>query len=159
MIVARQAAKTATSDFYAAAKSMHESGQALLSLIRGYAATQADPQVVYSAAQIDGPATPVPAGAPTDCTELSAHLNNDGSVLLTWKGSLAAGQFFSVWRKLSGETKWTQMGSIAAKAYTDTEVPEGITGGQYRVVAHRGTQKTFGCEPVGIIFGTVPLAA
>ena len=72
---------------------------------------------------------------------------------------MANGQFFSVWRKLSSETTWTQLGSVAAKKFTDTEVPEGLTGGQYKVLSHRGTAVSTGCEPIVVVFGTIPMAA
>jgi hypothetical protein len=159
MVLAHNAAKAATLNWYTKCDDMSDDASILLGKIKSYARAQADPNAVYVAAQIPAPAAPVPAGPPTDCTDLTANLNNDGSVSLAWKGTTRSGQFFSVWRKLAGESAWTQMGSVAAKAFTDTEVPEGITGGQYVVKAHRGTQTSFGCEPVGIIFGTVPLAA
>ena len=159
MIVARDAAKAATLNWYSKADSMKENGAMLLGIIKGYAETQADPNVVYIAAQIPAPATPTPAGPPTDCTDLVASLTNLGNVELNWKGTLKSGQFFSVWRKLAGEVNWTSMGSVAAKAFIDTQVPEGIGGGQYMIRAHRGTQVSQGCEPVGIIFGTIQVAA
>ena len=159
MIVARDAAKAATLNWYTKVDAMKENGAMLLGLIKGYADTQADPNAVYIAAQIPAPATPTPAGPPTDCTALVATLTNSGNVELTWKGTLRSGQFFSVWRKLAGETTWTSMGSVAAKAFIDTQVPEGTGGGQYMVKAHRGSLVSQGCEPVGIIFGTLQVAA
>jgi hypothetical protein len=159
MIVARNAAKDATQDFYVAAQDMYDDAAMLLGIIKGYANTQANPQAVYSAASIPPPADPTPAGPPVDCTDLKASLTNIGNVELSWKGSLAKNQFFSVWRKLTGETSWTLLGSVRSKSFLDTTVPEAVAGGQYQVKAQRGIQISEGCEPVGIIFGTVQLAA
>ena len=159
MIVARNAAKDATQDFYVAAQDMYDDAAMLLGIIKGYANTQANPQAVYSAASIPPPSDPTPAGPPVDCTDLKATLTNSGNVELSWKGSLAKGQFFSVWRKLTGETSWTLLGSIRSKSFLDTTVPEAVAGGQYQVKAQRGIQISEGCEPVAIIFGTVQLAA
>ena len=159
MIIARDAARDATADWNVAAKDMYDEASMLIGMIKAYAETQAVPQTVYSAASIPAPATPVPAGPPVDCTGLSAALTNSGNVELSWNGSLAYGQFFSVWRKLSGEANWTLLGSIRSKSFIDETVPEGTAGSQYQVKAQRGGQVSQGCEPVGIIFGTVQAAA
>jgi hypothetical protein len=159
MVAAPNAAKAATQDWSSASNAMYNNAAVLILAIRSFADGSDDPLTVYAKAEIPPPAAPSPAGPPTDCTDLSAELTNSGNVELKWKGTLAKGQFFSVWRKLAGETTWSQMGSIAAKAFLDTQVPEAITGAQYQVKAHRGSQVSQGCEPVAIIFGTVQLAA
>jgi hypothetical protein len=159
MVAARNAALAATQDWYNAAFAMRDNGAALITTIKGFADLSGDPITVYVKAEIPPPAAPTPAGPPTDCTDLTAELTNSGNVELSWKGTISRGQFFSVWRKLTGETAWTQLGSVAAKTFLDTLVPEGITGAQYQVKAHRGSLVSQGCEPVAIIFGTLQMAA
>lgn len=158
MIVARNAAKTATQQWYDAAIEMRDNGAMLLGIIKGFADTQADPNAVYALAQIPPQGSRTPAGPPTDCTNLTLELTNQGNVQLDWTGTLRQGQFFSVWRKLAGQSVFTQIGSVAKKAFLDDQVPQGTQYAQYQVRAHRGSLVSQGCEPVTILFG-VSLAA
>lgn len=158
MIAAREAAKAATEAWYNASFAMKDYGASLISLIRGKAENTGDANV-YVLAQIPAPATPQPAGPPTDATAMTAELTNLGNVQLKWNGTLFARQFFSVWRKLNGETDWTQIGVIAAKAFLDENVPLGTQWASYLVRAHRGTQVSQGSEPVTILLYSQQQAA
>ncbi len=158
MLSARQASKAATAAFYNAEDAMAQNGAGLIATIKAYAETTADPNV-YVLAQIPAPAVPVPAGAPTNPTALGAFLENDGSVTLSWKGTLAKGQYFSVWRQLHGSTEWTSVGTVAAKKFTDNNVPSAIISATYQVKAHRNTQVSAGSEPVTVLFGSQLAAA
>lgn len=158
MIVAHNAAKTATQQWYDAAVDMRDNASMLLGIIKGFADTQADPNAIYALAQIPPQSERTPAGPPTDCTNLTLELTNQGNVQLSWTGTLRQGQFFSVWRKLAGETKFTQIGSVATKAFLDDQVPQGTQYAQYQVRAQRGSLVSQGCEPATILFG-VSLAA
>lgn len=159
MIVARNASKAATQNWYTAANAMRDNASNLITIIKGFANTQADPNAVYSAAQIPPPAVPTPAGPPVDCTDLSAELTNSGNVELSWKGSLSSGQYFSMWRRLASESDYTLIGTVAAKKFLDTELPPGAAWASYQVKAQRGTQISQGCEPVSILFGALQMAA
>lgn len=153
MVAARQAARNAIQDWYTAAQAMHEDAAMLLGLIKGYANSQADPNAVYTLAQIPPPAVPQPAGPPVDCTALTADLTNFGNVELNWKGTLANGQYFSVWRQLSGEANFSMIGTVRAKTYLDEDFSGASkTSASYIVRAHRGTQVSQGCEAVTILF-------
>lgn len=153
MIIARDAAKSATQAFYNAEAEMSELGSALIATIKAFAEATANPNV-YVLAQIPPPATPSSAGAPTNPTDLGAFLENDGSVTLTWKGSLSHGQCFSIWRQLHGTSEWAPVGFLRAKKFTDNSVPQGIVAATYQIKAHRGTQISAGSEPVTVLFGS-----
>ncbi|MEQ1822266.1 MAG: hypothetical protein ABL949_07140 [Fimbriimonadaceae bacterium] len=123
-----------------------------LATIKAKAEASPEPHVIYGRALIPPAKTRTPAGPPVDVTNLSAHLQNDGSVLLKWKGTLKQGQFFSVWRKLESQS-WTQLGSIAGKSFTDPGLPAGSVAAQYMIRSHRRNKTSPGCEPIVILFG------
>jgi hypothetical protein len=148
----RNAAKSATQDYYAAVSAMANLGSSYISQIRAKAETTNDP-TVYSNAQIPPRAAPTPAGPPTNATNVTALLENNGNVQLNWRGTVSQGQFFSIWRKLAGQTTWTQIGSVAAKSFTDTGVPAGTTFAYYQIKSHRNSQVSSGSEPVVLLFG------
>jgi hypothetical protein len=47
-----------------------------------------------------------------------------------------------------------QVGTVAAKKFTDLVVPSGIVAATYQVKAHRGSQTSAGSEPVTVLFGS-----
>lgn len=149
---ARNAAKAATQEYYNAVSNMSALGASYITQIRAKAETTNDP-TVYTSAQIPPRATPTPAGPPTNATSVSALLENDGNVQLSWRGTVSQGQFFSVWRKLAGQTTWTQIGSVAAKSFIDSGVPAGTTYAYYQIKSHRNSQVSSGSEPVVLLFG------
>lgn len=153
MIAAREAAKAATLAFYNSEDAMTLSGAGLISTIKAFAEATVNPNV-YVLAQIPAPAAPQPYGAPTNPTAVGAFLENDGSVTLSWKGTLFGGQFYSIWRQLWGSQDWVQVGTVAAKKFTDAVVPAGIVAATYQVKAHRGSQASAGSEPVTVLFGS-----
>lgn len=158
MIVARNAAMAATQAWYSLATSMRDQGSTLIALIKAFADTQPSPGEVYALAQIPPASDRTAAGPPTDGKNLTLELTNQGAIRLRWTGSLAKGQFFSVWRQLPGESGFTQIGSVATKTFLDGNVPQGADWAQYQVRAHRRDLVSQGCEPVTILFG-VSLAA
>lgn len=130
-----------------------------LAAIKAKAEASTDPAAIYNLAHIDPPAPPTPVGPPTDVTNLSVNLQNDGSLKAEWKGTTRGGQFFTIWRKLSTQS-WTQIGSTAQKFFVDNTLTPGTTAATYMVRSHRGGQSSPGCEPVNIVFGAqLPQAA
>ncbi len=138
----------------------HRISASCLATIKATAEASPDPNAIYSLALISANKKRTPAGPPVDVTGLSAHLQNDGSVKLKWKGTVRQGQFFTVWRKL-GSHAWMQIGSIACKSFTDPSLPAGSTAALYMIRAHRGKKSSPGCEPIVMVFGAqnLPVAA
>jgi hypothetical protein len=87
---------------------------------------------------------------------VAADLQNDGSILITWKGTVRNGQFFTVWRRISTQA-WAQIGSTAKKKFTDGNMPAGSTNATYMIRSHRGDMSSPGSEPVIIVFGSQSL--
>ncbi|MFY9234384.1 MAG: hypothetical protein WAO58_07980 [Fimbriimonadaceae bacterium] len=89
-----------------------------------------------------------------DHEALSATLTNLGNVQLAWDGSIAASQYFTIWRKLFGEADWSQIGSCRAKKFLDVNIPIGTQSASYLTRAHRGSEVSQGCEPVTILLSS-----
>lgn len=148
---ARQAAKNATVTLNAGMTSMRDQGAGLIAKVRAFAEATGNPNV-YVLASIPPPADPSPAPDPTPPSQVSGSVNNDGNVVLRWKATRVNGDFFSVWRKVSGG-EWTAIASVATKTYTDVQLPAGNSWAQYQVKSHRGAEVSEGSEPVVILFG------
>ncbi len=88
-------------------------------------------------ADIPAPSDPTPAGPPEQPTELSASLLPGGGLKLKWKGSVAQGAYFSVYRRLDGETNFTLLKSPKDKFYEDTAIPGGTSSVMYFIQAVR----------------------
>ncbi|MFM9994894.1 MAG: hypothetical protein ACKVU4_03730 [Phycisphaerales bacterium] len=152
----RNAAKAATLAFYDDITAAHENGSNLIATIKTYASSTNNPGV-YSTAQIPPPAAPTPAPPPVAPTDLVSVLNTDGSITLKWKGSLAQGAFFSVWRAVAPGTGGqfstaVQIASLAEKSYLDTGVPAAVQA-QYTLRTHRGGQVSTPSEPTIVKIG------
>lgn len=150
---ARTAAKGATVTADTALQDLKEYAAVCLAAIKAKAESSADPNAVYTAAGVPPPALPSPAGPPTDAYDVAAHLRNDGTILVTWKGTVQNSQFFTVWRRLSTQ-QWTQIGSTAKKKFIDGTLTAGTTSATYMIRSQRGDQVSQGSEPVIIVFGT-----
>jgi hypothetical protein len=127
-----------------------------LAAIKAKADSVTDPTSIYALAEIPSPAQPSPSGPPTEATNVAAHLQNDGSILVTWKGTVRNGQFFTIWRRISTQA-WAQIGATAAKKFTDNNMPAGSTNATYMIRSHRGDMSSPGSEPVIIVFGSQSL--
>ena len=83
------------------------------------------------------PQPPTPAGPPEQPTGLAAALLPGGGLRLTWKGTLSQSAFFSVYRKLEGETNFSLLFSPAAKTYDDATIPAGTSSATYFIEGRR----------------------
>ena len=102
---AKNAAKAATVNFRTAIGTLRNSGADLVKAIRAFAQTSNNP-AVYSLAQIDPPAPPVPRPAPGQPNDFTVNLSTEGAIVLKWKATNAAasgGVYFNIRRKLSGD--------------------------------------------------------
>lgn len=115
---------------------MYGFGSDLVKTMRAFALKTNDPSV-YSAAQIPPPAPPSPVGPPDQPTELAASVLLPFGIRLTWKGSVANGAYFGIFRKLHGETSYSIIKTTAEKSYSDTALPVGVTSVDYYIAAMR----------------------
>ncbi|MBY0310481.1 MAG: hypothetical protein K2W85_00270 [Phycisphaerales bacterium] len=152
---AQDAAKAATQRFYNTVRDMQSLGGDLIKNIKAYADTTNNPNV-YVLANVPEPAAPTPAGPPVAPTDLSAVMNSDGTMRLTWKGSIAQRQFFSIWRQLPSQSMPLQIGAVAAKDFTDVTVPRGLTQVVYSVRAHRDSAVSTPTDNLVVYFGAIP---
>lgn len=149
---ARIASKNATLALRTAERKLVTYGSDLIQAVKIFAQTTDNPEV-YTIASVPPPSPPTPAGAPTPPTDLSADPNADGTVTLRWKGSVANHTFFTVWRKPAGAAAFTQIGSVAAKAFVDASVPAGVPSVAYVVRAQRGMQVSANSDETVVNFG------
>lgn len=122
-----------------AVTAMRGFGGDLVKTIRAYAQTTNQPQV-YTDAAIPVPAPPSPAPPPGIPTDLVTTLLNNGAVQITWKAANAAptrGTYFTIFRKLPGETAFTRLGDSAKKHFTDTTIPAGTAWVSYMIQPKR----------------------
>lgn len=145
---ARQAAKTATQNFYDKVRAMHSgagAGQDMIDTIRLWAESKNDPNV-YTLAQIPPPATPgttPPPGTPLDFT---VGLLQNGALELKWKcnnPSGTQGTVYEVKRKDGSGAggAFNYVGSTGVKNFTDETVVSGTASVTYQVTAIRSTQR------------------
>lgn len=152
---AQAAAKAATERFYNTVRDMQNSGADIIKTVKAFADTTNNPNV-FVLANIPAPAAPTPAGPPVAPTDLSAVMNSDGTIKLTWKGSISQRQFFSVWRQLPSQSMPVQIGAVAAKDFTDVTVPRGLQQVVYNVRAHRDSAVSTPTDNLVVFFGAIP---
>lgn len=127
-----------------AISNMRASAGDTVRLIRAFAETQANPDTVYTIAQIPPPAAPSPRPAPEQPRDFTVELVPGGALTLKWKcpnPSGASGVVYQIKRKLMTETEYTNLGAIGVREFTDESVPSSaaISGGVvYVVQAQRG---------------------
>ena len=157
MITARNAARAATAQFYADSDAMRANGADLIKIIRAFATSTNDPNV-FTLAQIPPPAASTPLPAPEIPADLQSGLLNSGFVELTWRGSVAPGGTFTLWRSINGGA-FVQIGLTGAKVFVDDTLPAGTPAATYFVKAHRGLLASDDSEPIFVRFGTPGLEA
>jgi hypothetical protein len=163
-ILARDAARAATQDFYNDTSDMATLGAGLLSTIKSYAESTQNPGV-YSLAQIPPPATPGPIPAPGTPMDFTVSLMQSGAVELKWKCNNpegSAGTIYECRRKIGGGAL-TFIGATGVKSFVDDTLPSGSTGVTYEITAVRSTKRglpaqfnvNFGVGGDGFAFATV----
>lgn len=153
---ARIAAKNATVAQTSFVRTMSSLGADAIRFIRAFAdsqTSQAAMAAVYTAASIDPPAPPQPAGPPVAPDMVTADPNADGTVTVKWRGSTANQTFFSVWRKVGNSTTWSQLGSVATKSFLDVTVPGGTPTVTYFIRAQRNNQVSPASDEAVVNFG------
>ncbi|MGD1917326.1 MAG: hypothetical protein ACFCBV_14225 [Phycisphaerales bacterium] len=147
-------AKAATEASNTEAQSLRGFGGSLINVIRAFAEASDDPSV-YSAAQIPAPADPTPAPAPGMPTDITAAIDNAGSIDLAFKAENAqphTGTVFEIRRKLDTESAFTLIGTSGEKAYSDATIPAGTTSAVYTITARRGELSSGTSENIFVRF-------
>jgi hypothetical protein len=160
----RNAAKANTEVQNTSVGTMADMGGGFIDTIRAFAKKNDDPGV-YAAAQIPAPQPPTPPGPPEKPTELEAGVLLPFGVSLTWKGSVASGAYFGIFRKLTSETSFSLLKTLSDKSFDDTSLPAGVDGVDYYIAAMRDEfqvnsvtlQVRFG--PEGATVSTLNMAA
>ncbi|MGD9789663.1 MAG: hypothetical protein AB7Q00_04675 [Phycisphaerales bacterium] len=165
---ARLAAITATSESNEAQRALRERALVLVQAIKAHAALASDPDAVLAAAALPTSRTTrgetIPPSTPRD---LSAALNGDGSVTLSFTADHAAtsdGVRFEIRRKIPAlnETTYIVVGATPGTTarsrritFTDTTIPpEAAHGGAvYLVRPARGTHLGDDSPPIVVQFG------
>ncbi len=135
---ARIAARTATLELNEALADMRSFGGDLIKTIRAFAETTGDANV-YTLSDIPPVAPPTPAGPPDQPTELTASILLPFGIGLEWKGSVSQSAYFSIWRRLPGESAFTMLDTTKAKSFEDRTLPGATASVEYYVAAIRDT--------------------
>ena len=136
-LVARQASKDATLEYYESTDSLRDFGAALIATIKAFA-DATDDAGVYALASIPEPADPSPSAAPAVPTSITLFMRAQGSVEIAWDGSLAGGTFYEVQRSLNDGNTWSTIASIPARETLDDTVPQGTARAYYRIRGVKG---------------------
>ena len=138
---AREASKSATLTYNNDVMHMRAKAADLVRQIKSYAELQADPVPVFAAADIPAPQPPATQPAPSIPNNFTIGLELNGAITLRWKASNAtpsSGTFFNVSRKIAGESAFTVIGTVGAKKFTDSTLPQGSASVTYQVTPVRG---------------------
>jgi hypothetical protein len=152
---AKMAAKTATNVFHDAVDLMRDAGADIIRQIRTQAEVTNNPNV-YNLAQVPPPAPPTPAPLPGQPTNFSVGLTGSGGILLTWKSansSPSSGAYFTVRRRLAGESTFTVAGGTGSKSFVDDTVPFGTNMVTYLVQGFKGQAAGPESEQLTVQFG------
>jgi hypothetical protein len=148
-ITARDQAKSATAERDIELSELAEFGAALISVIGGTAKATGD-DTVYVTAMLPIPGSGGGGGsAPSIPSSLTGYINNTGDIQLNW-GSSGRNVFYTIWRKLSDETSFTQIGATQGRTFVD-EGAEAAQWASYYVKAHRGDFTSDASETLQIL--------
>lgn len=137
-------ARDATADMRVALTDARQDCASLLAIIKGFAENSANPQTVYSLAQIPAPAPPSPVAPPGTPYEPKIQLLPEGWLVLSWKCSNpenASGTIYEVRRRLGASGPSILVGASGTKAFTDDTVPAGTARVTYFVTGVRSTTR------------------
>ena len=135
----RAAVVSANEAMRALATSLNGTGE-LVRTIRAFAQSQADPDAVYSLAQIDPPAAPTPMQPPNPATDVGVSIDTaTGAVVLKWKASQSgSGTVYVVKRRINSTGSWEFVGTAGSdKTFVDATLAAGPDSVQYSIQAQR----------------------
>jgi hypothetical protein len=138
--LARAEAQAQTLRLHTEAEALRAQAASMVATIKAFAETQDDPEV-YAAAHLPPDRPKSPLGPPAAPQITSAVLHPDGTVRLKWKASRKGGTFFQVYRTLTALDGTvgspTLLASTTDKFWTDQDLPSGLRGVQYYLIARR----------------------
>ncbi len=134
------AARAATLNWQSALQTLRSTGANGIASIKATADNAANPDAIYSLAQIPAPTPPQPLPAPGTPTNLSCSILSTGALSLKWKMPSAqpGNTFYQITRRLPGEASFTIIGGSGNKTFVDETLPLGTDSVQYIVTAIRG---------------------
>lgn len=139
--VAKDAARSATKDVTTAESTLRATASDLVRFIRAFAEASANPNAVYTAAQIPPPAKSSPVAPPGQPTNFREELNPGGSITISWKAAHPEGSdrvVYFVQRKLNTQANFSLVGGTGERKYLDATLPANSGGATYIVTAQRG---------------------
>lgn len=158
---ARRASKSATLVKKERVRGMLDLGTALVATVRAFADTAASTEgdsaaaAVYARAAIAPIGEPSPLPPPAQAKNLTATLRNSGAIELRWKGTVANGTFYTVWRRLGAGRAFELLGSVSAKRFVDSTLPAATAEAMYFLRTHRDELTSDACEPIVVRLGVV----
>ncbi len=157
MLAARSNAMSTTQAFHLEIESLSELGAEAIARIKLFSASTDDPSVLTKARLPQPKKRRRKALPPEPPTDLRAHLNANGCVELSWKGTTARGQYFVIARRIDwpdeagnysgGPGGFSMINAVADKRFVDSEVPVGSARIAYQISAARGRETA---QPVEI---------
>lgn len=153
----RTDAKTGTSTFRTLGDTMRASAGDAIITIKAFAENSDTPETVYTAAGITPPDPSTPTAAPDQPSNVSATLQNDGSITVTWDGKGPTGTVYQIYRKLPLETVFSVIGNAGSrlKEFNDATVPSAIAYATYQVRGqHAEKFSTFSSQVTAQFGGT-----
>ena len=153
---ARQASKNATTAEDMGVKSMLTVGRDLVNIMKSFI-ENSNNLALWSQAGLEPPAPAGTAPDPVAPTKLSATLDSQGDVIVSWKTSQPAGVsgvIYSVRRSIDGG-QFVFLDSVGGKTFTDETVAIGTQSVAYALKAKRGTQMSDWSEALTIRFGRI----
>ena len=131
--------------------SMMDLGSALVATIRAFADATGATDGEVAAAEVFSAANLSPNN-PT------ASLLNSGGIGLTWKGTTANGTVYSIWRRTSDESSFTQIATSGERTYEDQTLPTGLAEVVYFLKTHRDDLVSDDSEPITVRLGVTAAA-
>lgn len=130
-----------TQAFYNASDLLRTYGADLIKVIKAFAESTGSPGV-YTTAQIPPPLAPSPRPAPVAATNVNGSVRADGSILVSWAGTIAYGTFYEVFRRVGALGAFTLVGSADTRSFIDTNVVPGTDQIAYQLVSKRDNQQS-----------------
>lgn len=143
LIAARNAAKTATQNWYDTYGQMAALGRDDIRTIKAFADASSNPLAIYNLAQVEPPAQPGPAPTPGTPEMFTVTINPaSGDLTLKWKCIGDGNAVYLVSRQFANQNAPTFVTAVGGKTFTDTTLGA-ITGASlpvsYFVTCQRGT--------------------
>lgn len=154
---AKQAARNAVADANASEQTLRTIAGDTLRLIRAFAEASANPQAVYSLAQVPPPAQPSTAPPPGIPKNLGVRIDStDGSIILSWTCTNppgTSGTTYVIRRRLTNNDPWTVVDIVGEKTWADTTFTAGPDSVQYSIYAQRAGRTGEASEILTVNFG------